>query len=81
MENKTQTAVQWFVEQLPLRMKNYMGKEIEQALQMERGQHKTSYKKGAIFNAYTSHFLNGGDGKWDNLPQAFNEYYSETYEK
>ena len=49
-------------------------------LEKEREQHKTSYKKGAIFNAYSYHLLNGR-GKWGNLPQAFNEYYSETYEK
>lgn len=36
MENKQQTAVEWLVEQLPIRMQNYLQKDIEEAKEMER---------------------------------------------
>lgn len=75
MENKTQTAVQWFVDQLPLRMKNYMGKEIEQALQMERGQSiecwNTAHQSGRF----------EGKGIAQENWQTFEQYYNETYGK
>jgi len=35
---KQQTAVEWFVEQLPMRIKNSMMGEIEQAKEMEKQQ-------------------------------------------
>lgn len=75
MENKTQTAVQWFVEQLPLRMKNYMGKEIEQALQIEKEQSiecwNTAHQSGRF----------EGKGIAQENWQTFEQYYNETYGK
>lgn len=75
MENKTQTAVQWLVDQLPLRMKNYMGKEIEQALQIEKEQSiecwNTAHQSGRF----------EGKGIAQENWQTFEQYYNETYGK
>lgn len=75
MQNKTQTAVQWFVDQLPLRMKNYMGKEIEQALQIEKEQSiecwNTAHQSGRF----------EGKGIAQENWQTFEQYYNETYGK
>lgn len=83
---KQQTAVDWLEEALAENLKQIivnsdsalMESLFSKAKAIQREQHKTSYKKGAIFNAYSYHLLNGR-GKWGNLPQAFNEYYNETY--
>lgn len=72
MENKRQTAVQWFVDQLPLRMKNYMGKEIEQALQMERGQHGDTWD-------YAMKNYDERGGVFARAWSDFDDYYNETY--
>jgi hypothetical protein len=45
--NKEQTAMQWFAEQLPIRIQNSYRDEIEKALQMERELLVEAYIKGA----------------------------------
>jgi hypothetical protein len=39
-----QTAMGWFIEQLPIRMQNYLQKNIEMAKQMEREQIEEAYE-------------------------------------
>lgn len=46
MENK-QTAVDWLISQLPLRMQNYISKEVQQAKDMERDQIEEAFYVGA----------------------------------
>ena len=58
------TAVEWFVEQLPMRIKNSMMGEIEQAKEMEKEQ---------IVNAYN-------DCEWTGDHEDGEQYYKETYE-
>ena len=41
-----QTAVEWLIEQLPIRTINSFSKEIEQAKQMEKEQRVTDYNAG-----------------------------------
>jgi hypothetical protein len=43
---KQQTAVEWLVEQLPMRIKNSMMDEIEQAKVMEKEQIENAYWEG-----------------------------------
>jgi hypothetical protein len=62
-----QTAVEWLVEQLPMRIKNSMMGEIEQAKQMEKDQICEAYAIGG------SPLL----GPWE-----FGEdYYNKTYKQ
>jgi len=46
MENKTVTAVEWFIEQLPIRIVNSHQSEIIKVLEMEKQQIMDSYKFG-----------------------------------
>ena len=67
------TAVEWFVEQLPIRMKNYMQQEIIQAKQMEKEQLVKAWNDGDYAYFYSKE--TGRD--FDNGE----EYYNEIYEK
>ena len=67
------TAVEWFVEQLPIRMKNYMQQEIIQAKQMEKEQLVKAWDDGDYAYFYSKE--TGRD--FDNGE----EYYNEIYEK
>ena len=40
------TAMQWFVDQLPIRILNAYADEIQKALEMEKTQIQTAYDKG-----------------------------------
>ena len=40
------TAMQWFVDQLPIRILNAYADEIQKALEMEKTQTQTAYDKG-----------------------------------
>ena len=59
------TALDWFVEQLPLRMRNYLQEEIVKAKQMEKEQ---------IINSWMA-----TDNELQRL--AAEQYYNETYKK
>jgi len=59
-----QTAVEWLVEQLPMRIKNSMMGEIEQAKEMEKEQ---------LSDAWYA-------GDEDGAIHEFEQYYNETYE-
>ena len=61
---KQQTAVEWFVEQLPMRIKNSMMGEIEQAKEMEKEQINEAYNQGQM----------DGFGLEEK-----DDYYSETF--
>ena len=65
----TQTAVEWFVEQLPVRILNMYHKEIEQAKQMNAQQIAEAYETGVEEDVYNNPLKTG------------NEYYNETYNK
>jgi hypothetical protein len=62
--SKQQTAVQWLVEQLPIRIVNSYQNEIIKVLEMEKEQIINAFEKGGL------------DG-W-NLTSA-EYYYNETY--
>ena len=65
----TQTAVEWFVEQLPVRILNMYHKEIEQAKQMNEQQISEAYRTGVEEDVYNNPLRTG------------EEYYNETYNK
>ena len=44
--NKKQTATQWFIEQLPIRIKNAYAEEITNTLNMEQTQIIEAYDEG-----------------------------------
>jgi len=46
MDNKKQTAAQWFIEQLPIRIKNAYAEEIIKTLNMEQTQIIEAYDEG-----------------------------------
>lgn len=71
MENK-QTAVDWLVDQLPIRMKNYLMEEIERAKQMEKGQIKESWNDGNLLGR-NGHILE----EYDNGEQYYNQIYGK----
>jgi hypothetical protein len=68
-----QTAVEWLVEQLPMRIKNSMMGEIEQAKEMEKEQIETAFFKGDLF---AEDYFDA-----DNPTKDVSEnYYKQTYE-
>jgi len=68
-----QTAVEWLVEQLPMRIKNSMMGEIEQAKAMEKEQIETAFFKGDLF---AEDYFDA-----DNPTKDVSEnYYKQTYE-
>ena len=70
--NKKQTAVEWLVEQLPMRIKNSMMGEIEQAKEMEKDQIMEAHMDGALNTIW--------DENTDRDENA-SDYYYETYYK
>jgi len=64
-----QTAVEWLVEQLPIRMQNYLQKDIEEAKAMEQLE---------IYAAYETGWINGDLKK---APRFGSDYYDQTYNK
>lgn len=67
------TAVEWFVEQLPIRIVNMYNKEIAQTKQMEKEQLVKAWDDGDYAYFYSKE--TGRD--FDNGE----EYYNEIYEK
>jgi hypothetical protein len=65
------TAVEWLVEQLPMRIKNSMMGEIEQAKEMERQQIMTAFTQGDIFGA----------DYFDGVNITEENYYNQTFNK
>jgi cell division septum initiation protein DivIVA len=45
---KQQTVIEYLIEQLPIRMQNYLQKEIEQAKEMEKAQRIKDYNAGYV---------------------------------
>jgi curli biogenesis system outer membrane secretion channel CsgG len=68
-----QTSMEWFVEQLPIRIVNMYNKEIIQAKQMEKEQLVKAWDGGDYAYFYSKE--TGRD--FDNGE----EYYNEIYEK
>jgi curli biogenesis system outer membrane secretion channel CsgG len=68
-----QTSIEWFVEQLPIRIVNMYNKEIIQAKQMEKEQLVKAWDDGDYAYFYSKE--TGRD--FDNGE----EYYNEIYEK
>jgi len=68
-----QTSMEWFVEQLPIRIVNMYNKEIVQAKQMEKEQLVKAWDDGDYAYFYSKE--TGRD--FDNGE----EYYNEIYEK
>lgn len=68
-----QTSMEWFVEQLPIRIVNMYNKEIIQAKQMEKEQLVKAWDDGDYAYFYSKE--TGRD--FDNGE----EYYNEIYEK
>jgi hypothetical protein len=66
-----QTAVEWFIEQLPIRIINMYHKEIERVKQMEKEQLVKAWDDGDYAYFYSKE--TGRD--FDNGEQ----YYNETY--
>ena len=64
-----QTAVEWLVEQLPIRMQNYLQKDIEEAKAMEQLE---------IYAAYETGWVNGDLKK---APRFGSDYYDQIYNK
>jgi hypothetical protein len=64
-----QTAVEWLVEQLPMRIKNSMMGEIEQAKEMEKEQIMTAFTQGDIFGA----------DYFDGVNITEENYYNQTF--
>ena len=69
------TALESFIEQLPIRIINSYQKEIEKAIQMEKQQIKTA-------------FNDGEQNVWDRQHSAFefefddsDDYYNKTFNK
>jgi hypothetical protein len=64
-----QTAVEWLVEQLPMRIKNSMMGDIDQAKEMERQQIMTAFTRGDIFGA----------DYFDGVNITEENYYNQTF--
>ena len=71
MSNKT--AMQWFVEQLPIRILNAYRDEIEKAYKMEDEQLQETFKQSRQCHIFE-----------DGMPpvhESFEEYYKQTFGK
>lgn len=69
------TSLQWFIEQLPIRMKNYLREEIVKAEEMERNQ---------IMNSWDDGYENGRRDRMEKVtnPVGNSEiYYDMLYKK
>lgn len=60
-----QTSIEWLVDQLPIRMQNYLMQEIEKAKQMH---------KQEIIDAFIGH-----DSDTEENIDVAEQYYQETY--
>jgi len=65
----TQTAVEYLIEQLPIRMQNYLQKEIEVAKEMEKAQRIKDYNAGYV------------DAQLNHVNDAVNYVYESEYLK
>jgi hypothetical protein len=63
-----QTAVEWLVEQLPIRIINSYQSEIIKVLEMEKQQ---------IIDAY----VEGGRKGFNEFADDYEQYYNETFKK
>lgn len=70
MKNK-QTAVNWLVDQLPIRMKNYLMEEIEKAKKMEREDIESAWHDGNML---------GRNGWIQEEYSTGQQYYDKTYD-
>ena len=66
------TAVDWLIQQLPIRTINSFSKEIEQAKQMEKERIKTAFKNGIYEGVLT-------DINYKNCDEEAEFYYNSTY--
>ena len=57
--------MEWFVEQLPIRIKNAYSEDIQKALDMEKEQMKECWE----------------DGQQSFSSRTFEQYYNETFDK
>lgn len=64
-----QTVIEWLIEQLPIRMQNYLQNDIEKAKEMEKNQIKESYESGWV------------NGDLKKAPRFGEDYYNKTYNK
>ena len=62
-----QTAVEWLIEQLPIRMQNYLQNDIEKAKRMEKNQIKESYESGWV------------NGDLKKAPRFGEDYYNVKF--
>jgi hypothetical protein len=70
-----QTAVEWLVEQLPERMKNYLNDSIAIAKEMEKEQIVQAITKTII----GSNVIYGSE--YPEVIHTAEQYYTETYEQ
>ena len=78
-ENKT--AVDWLWEQMPFEFTSSRAafEAYQQAKELEKQQHETSFKKGFELRSYIHDSVYGGVEYWDKEPQKFDDYFSQTY--
>jgi hypothetical protein len=71
MENKTVTAVEWFIEQLPIRIVNSHQSEIIKVLEMEKQQIIDAHKDGAMFEMDSDRYAE----------QYYNKTFNTTHDQ
>ena len=79
------TAVEWLVKEIEslITIETFQRWKVlkEQAKQMEKEQHQTSFNKGYDRRNYIHDFEYGGVEYWEEEPKEFEQYYNETYGK
>jgi hypothetical protein len=85
-KDKNQTAVQWLIEQIVNRQNGEFDDRrldtiFDQALEMEKEQHQSSFDKGYDRRNYIHDFEYGGIEYWEEEPKEFIDYYIEIYGK
>ena len=75
--NKQQTAVEWFVEQLPNKLKPHLKKELKQAKEMEKEQTKNIAVES--YYSYTQYLEQLPKIGGATVEMDFEQWYNETY--
>jgi hypothetical protein len=74
MSNKKQTAVEWFWNQLPNKLKPHLKKELKQAKEMEKEQIQEAREDG-----HTSTYTEYDSDTKLYLEGRHEQYYNETF--
>ena len=79
-----QSSIDWLVDQLPIRMQNYLMEEIEKARQMHKEETKDAFFGGikSTGEGWNGEYANGKNPNVETVfKRDYEQYYNKTYER